>query len=63
MNKEDIDEVAGLVSPYQGQRLVYGEVEIMKNEPAHHVPDGRHEAPRRVVRPMDLRRLKISANH
>lgn len=57
MDVEDVDQVAGLVAPGQGQRLVDGEVDLVEEIATQLVPDERQEAPRRIMGPIDPRRL------
>lgn len=58
MNEQDIDEVAGLIAACQGRRLIQGEIDRMEQESPERIAHERHEAPRRIVGPIDSSRVQ-----
>ncbi len=53
MHEEGVDEVPRLVATSQREHLVHGEIHGVEKKASEWLPDQGHEAPRRVVCPVD----------
>ena len=60
MHEQDVHEIAGLVAARHSEHLVDREIDGVEQEPAQLVSHQRHEAPRRIVRPVHPGRVFAS---